>query len=534
MREVAMAHFKQPLEETAESMLFQAYNQPGGTNRYVSTVICNPYDENFKLSAIPYDRVYPLKKVKFGDTESFIPNDPEYLLGLQFGYYYDLPLFRRGGHVNHDNAAIYCKKHKISIIEKNDVEMIEEYSDSMKSMYEFVSSHKGLQYDMISMLMEYRGVGTKKNLESALKRLNDNFDRISKDVFYFTMMYDVLVGIGGSENLERADKLVMESRSSSPDVLLRRGKTAIRTRDHALYKTVLDDMMEIDYTNLMKLIDEVVKDGELIDALDPYEACCTLAGSGFRKAMAYKAIMEIYGIHCEESFDANAIDRVQTMYGIDEIFFDLLWKYKERSPGAFFAACLCMTSDTGLRNLYLARAYRDGIGVKADNKIAYFFMKKAADMKVDGIEEEYFDVLWNMDDPKTDLIAYNYVHAADRSNKLMDLREGRMYASGRGVGKDLDAAAIFLRKAVANKVKGASVELIGVLWEINDPETDKEMASLAIKGSKFGNGNSMVWLARCFRDGRGIETNRTKAAAWFRRASAKKVPFAAEELKAMK
>ena len=606
MREVGLTYHKTPLSKTIENVLSESYNQPGGTNRYISTKISNPYDANYKLSGVPYDRIYPLRKVKLGDADAYIPRDPEYLLNLQFGSYYDLPLFRRGSHVSHKSAVSYCQSNGIEIIKKNKVDMEDEYNRSMAALYGLVTSTKGLQHEMIAMLMEFKGVGTKKDSKSALKRLESRFGEVSSDPFYFNTMYDLLCDVGGRRNLEKADRLVMDSDSSDPGVVLRRGRTAIRRKDQDLYRSVLNEAMAVDLSKAVVLVDAVMEDPSLLDALDPYDCCCSLAESGFRKAIVYKAVMEIYGIHCVQSIDIDRLSEISVIRGMGDTFYSMLWSLRGRSPSAFFMVCSCLSTSSSMRYGFLGRAYRDGIGVQQDLNAAAVCMRKAMEMKLDWAGWEYFLILWNIGTPESlkdmvrlgesesgkgdpyiragmarayregkgvekdlskaaelmlgstkrgpsfakgdyvdilleigtpecDKAAFEFAHAVKgRARRTMDVREARMYREGRGVKKDLGKAAACMRRAVANGVRYSPNELFDILWDIDTPKTDAEMVAVARDYAEEGNGGAMGRLGRAYRDGRGVKKDLVAAAEWYRKSAAKKVKWAADELKELR
>lgn len=122
---------------------------------------------------------------------------------------------------------------------------------------------------------------------------------------------------------------------------------------------------------------------------------------------------------------------------------------------------------------------------------------------------------------------------AEDGQRDMQGRLGRMYRDGRGVDVDLNTAAMWMRKAADQNLKWAKNELFDILWMINTSETDKEMFSVASSFASLGNGGAMGRLARCYRDGRGVEKNQDSAIEWMQKAAKKKVPWAITELESM-
>ena len=530
MREVGLAYHKTQLSKTMEAVLFKSYNQPGGVNRYISTKICNPYDGNYGLSGIPYDRIYPLKKVRLGDVDAYIPNDPEYVLSLQFGSSYDIPLFRRGSHVSHNEAVRYCTAKGIDIIRKNKVSMEAEYDRSMSLLYKHVTSNEGLHYEMIAMLMEFRGIGVKKNSGMALKRLEERFDMVSSDPFYLNTMYDILCDLGG-KNCERADELLARSDSSDPGVLLRKGRSAVRRKDNVEYMAVLDELLLTDYSKAVALVDDVMKDVDLADVLNSYGCCCKMAESGFRKASAYKLIFEIYGIHCRPRIDIDRICEVTSIRNIAALFYGLLWSYRSRSPSAFFAVCSCLYTNSSYRYGYLGRAYRDGIGVDPSLEMAAECMKKAADLGLDWAGREYFAILWDIGTVESleSMVRLGEAGVMSR-DPYLTAGMARAYRQGKGVEKDMPKAAELMRNSIRRGPKTSRAEYVEILLEMDTPESN-EKALEYIRSLKGRPRAAMsVIEARMYRDGIGVDKDLDQAAKCMRLAVKNKIKLAPNKL----
>jgi TPR repeat protein len=107
---------------------------------------------------------------------------------------------------------------------------------------------------------------------------------------------------------------------------------------------------------------------------------------------------------------------------------------------------------------------------------------------------------------------------------------GRAYRDGKGVEKNLDIAADWMRKASAINIGWTKNELFDILWKIDTPDSRKEMIAVATAFADSGNGEAMGRLGRAYRDGKGVEKDLDIAADWMRKASAKNIGWVKVEL----
>ncbi|MBR4227363.1 MAG: glycosyltransferase [Candidatus Methanomethylophilaceae archaeon] len=96
---------------------------------------------------------------------------------------------------------------------------------------------------------------------------------------------------------------------------------------------------------------------------------------------------------------------------------------------------------------------------------------------------------------------------------------GRMCRDGKGIEKDLPAAAEWMREASNNGNGWADRELLGILWSIRTLEACSEMASLAPELVMNGDVRSAAYLGRMYRDGCGVPQSREVAAYLLDKAS---------------
>ena len=180
---------------------------------------------------------------------------------------------------------------------------------------------------------------------------------------------------------------------------------------------------------------------------------------------------------------------------------------------------------------HISRAYYTGDRVPIDIYKSAEWMRKAAEMGDSRSKNELFDILWSMNTPESfaEMIPLAERHAAEGDGEAM-MRLGRAYRDGKGVPKDLDKAAEWMRKAVDAHIAWAKNELFDILWSMNTPESFAEMIPLIKGHADTGDGNAMGRLGRAYRDGKGVPKDLDKAAEWMRKAVDAGVTWAPREL----
>ena len=102
----------------------------------------------------------------------------------------------------------------------------------------------------------------------------------------------------------------------------------------------------------------------------------------------------------------------------------------------------------GLAFLYHGRIYRDGLGVEADLSKATSYMRSAVEQDVWVAVGEFIDLLWRVATPESYSEAFDCIEKyVARGYEGAIVRLGRAYRDGKGVEKDLDKAAEWMRKA---------------------------------------------------------------------------------------
>ena len=135
-----------------------------------------------------------------------------------------------------------------------------------------------------------------------------------------------------------------------------------------------------------------------------------------------------------------------------------------------FDLCEKTTDGKGESSLWMGRMYRDGKGVEKDLDKAIEWMVKAKDTGLNWAEFELMDMLILRGSKEDDREAFKIASSlAVKGNGGATGRIGRMYRDGRGVKKDLNLAAEWMRKAADKKVGWAEKELSDILQRIKSP-----------------------------------------------------------------
>ncbi len=203
----------------------------------------------------------------------------------------------------------------------------------------------------------------------------------------------------------------------------------------------------------------------------------------------------------------------------DCVLFDIL--YKKNTPEADAEMIELISGpakigDSGALGR-LGRAYRDGRGVEKDLDKAACCLRKAYKVSKTWVND-LFDVLWKIGTPEASKEMFEAANECAVGNNSGAMgRLGRAYREGRGVEKDLDKSAYYLRKAYRIK-QVWGYELFDVLWEMNTVKSDEEMVSIVKNPASKGDVQSMVRMARAYRDGRGVGKDVRKAVSLLEKA----------------
>ena len=172
----------------------------------------------------------------------------------------------------------------------------------------------------------------------------------------------------------------------------------------------------------------------------------------------------------------------------------------------------------------IERTYKEGRG-RSNLNLTAKWMRAGWNMN------ELFDILWKNDTPESraEMIRVATAFAATGDGGAM-IRLGRAYRDGRGVGRNLNTAAEWMRKATDANIGWAKNELFDVLWKIDTTESRAEMIRVATDFAATGNGEAMVRIGRAYRDGKGVPQDLYESSDWFRKAIENNVGWARNEL----
>ena len=164
----------------------------------------------------------------------------------------------------------------------------------------------------------------------------------------------------------------------------------------------------------------------------------------------------------------------------------------------------------------LGKSYRDGLINNPNGLEAIYWLRRAADEDPYMIPDLALLLLKN---PSSYKEAYERCFQVHMKVGGAAQILGRMYRHGLYVGKDLFKAAEYTREAVMKNVGWATNELFDILWEINTPESLKEMIALGTHYANRFDAGAMGRLGRAYREGRGVSKDLSQAKYWMKKAS---------------
>ncbi len=167
--------------------------------------------------------------------------------------------------------------------------------------------------------------------------------------------------------------------------------------------------------------------------------------------------------------------------------------------------------------LMLGEFYFSGTGVEKDLDKAAEYTRRCIGTSAGN--SQMAEILLSVGTPEAD----TELRSLLLSPGMAGTRDGdyylaKAYREGRGFGKDLDKAALLMRRARDKKRKGAAMELCGILWETGTEESLSEMMSALEKPALKENKNGCYLLGRAYMEGKGTGKDLDKAAYMMRRA----------------
>ncbi|WP_400203049.1 tetratricopeptide repeat protein, partial [Methanomethylophilus alvi] len=138
---------------------------------------------------------------------------------------------------------------------------------------------------------------------------------------------------------------------------------------------------------------------------------------------------------------------------------------------------------------YIGLLYHEGKGFSKNENKAVKWLKKSFDLGVTWAGYKLFDISYNICDVKS--LMPDIISLAKEGLSEYQARLGRAYRDGKGVERDLDKAAEWMRKAADQDLGWAKNELFDVLWKIGTPESYSEMIDVATRFAEAGDGAAM-------------------------------------------
>ncbi|AMH94278.1 TPR repeat-containing protein [methanogenic archaeon ISO4-H5] len=293
------------------------------------------------------------------------------------------------------------------------------------------------------------------------------------------------------------------------DALVKKDSTVLKRVIKALLKKNLSDpineMLKIDSNTMLMTIQELVDDGDCL-------ACIALARM-YRDGRGVDQNVDL-----AIDYYRKAVQKGVLWAGIE--LSDILWNLNAPESDKEIIALLTPLAENGDGEAAgrLARMYRDGRGVKRDYDHAIKLFRNAVE-SVLWARIGLTDILWHKNKPELDKeIIELLTPLVKNGNGGAYARIARMYRDGRGVDQNVDLAIDYYRKAVQKGVLWAGIELSDILWNMNAPESDKEIIALLTPLAENGDGEAAGRLARMYRDGRGVKRDYDHAIKLFRNA----------------
>ena len=160
-------------------------------------------------------------------------------------------------------------------------------------------------------------------------------------------------------------------------------------------------------------------------------------------------------------------------------------------------------SDIKESEYQLALKYHRGFGVEKDDDKAISFLKPLSEKGDVSSIMLLFDIYWHKGE--SDDVMYRLVsNNADCNSGEIAVRISRCYRAGRGIDKDLQHAASWLRRSIDLGCL-SQLELFDVLFQIDSISSAREAITIVKPLGESGNPDAMMRLSRAYREGFGVE-----------------------------
>ena len=267
-----------------------------------------------------------------------------------------------------------------------------------------------------------------------------------------------------------------------------------------VYDQLLDEALKERENFIINLLPRLNKYYKLLDTRNEHEVIFSLEGH-YGKYDPQYALMYLEKIVSNNPTSINKYIEILIRNDIDfsvKVIDVLLSLYKEY-----------INSETYNK---ISHIYLDNKLVPKDLNKALVYARRAYELNSKHVIE-LFDLLYcvNTKDANTEM-AKLIKEVANSDNPDACGRLAKLYREGRGVTKDLDLAAKWMKEAADFGVDWAKIEYYEILLEINTPESLEKMIQYGVSEAKLGNNEITARLARAYRDGKGVETDLKRAA----------------------
>ncbi len=170
----------------------------------------------------------------------------------------------------------------------------------------------------------------------------------------------------------------------------------------------------------------------------------------------------------------------------------------------------------------IAEMYRDGKGASRDLSAAVRWMNDAVLKDPVSYSADYCELLLSTDDPENHAEA---MKAAAYCLSREDVPElyihmGRMYRDGKGVGRDVDKAIQWMRKAADRNPEAYSMEFSVLLLSTGrEQDAEEAMRRCMERYEASGSPQYAKLIAGMYRDGNGAPKDMDQAISWIRKVT---------------
>ncbi|MCQ2070626.1 MAG: glycosyltransferase [archaeon] len=331
--------------------------------------------------------------------------------------------------------------------------------------------------DTLELVRHTYETGTRKEIRAALNSIRHETDPAAVELFIRAFVENK-----GNVDLEELNKVFDEAFEygglGAKDRLI---TAAWKADDPSLRVIALRSAMEIGSDTALKCIAEAHLDGKGLKK-DPQAALDRLNMVSDQDSVIDLKVRAMWEMDDPET---------------DKRLFGMLRKYlagKKKSKLYY----------------YLGQMFLYGRGTVLNKVLAVDAFSKCS---LQEAQKEIYNLTSDTNNAEMNAVMFDiYSDSADRGDIVSTARLAHLYHVGRGTDKDLRKAAELLRRPGVNNTPWTHCELADILWEMDTPETDREMFDMVSKYvDETGDKPCTARLGRAYLLGRGVEKDLGKA-----------------------